>query len=56
LIGARTRQQLSESLGALDVQLTPTDLAQIEAAVPQEAVSGTRYDVHGMQTLDSEKS
>jgi len=55
VIGARTRQQLSESLAALNVQLTPSDIAEIEAAVPQDAVSGTRYDTHGMQTLDSEK-
>ena len=55
LIGSRTRRQLSESLAALNVQLTPGDLAEIEAAVPPEAVSGTRYDAHGMQTLDSEK-
>jgi len=56
LIGARTRQQLSESTAALNVQLTPDDLAEIEAALPPEAVSGTRYDTHGMQTLDSERS
>ena len=55
LIGARTRQQLSESLAALNVSLTPGDLAEIEAALPPEAVSGTRYDIQGMQTLDSEK-
>ena len=55
VIGARTRHQLSESLAALNVKLTPSDIAEIEAAVPQEAVSGTRYDTHGMQTLDSEK-
>ena len=55
LIGSRTRRQLSESLAALNVQLTPGDLAEIEAAVPPEAVSGTRYDAHGMQTLDSER-
>jgi len=55
LIGARTRRQLSESLAALNVSLTPSDLAEIEAALPPEAVSGTRYDIHGMQTLDSEK-
>jgi aryl-alcohol dehydrogenase-like predicted oxidoreductase len=55
LIGARTREQFSESLGALNVQLSPSDLAEIEAAVPPDAVSGTRYDSNGMQSLDSEK-
>jgi aryl-alcohol dehydrogenase-like predicted oxidoreductase len=55
LIGARTRQQLAESLAALNVQLTPADLAEIETAIPRHAVSGARYDAHVMQTLDSEK-
>jgi aryl-alcohol dehydrogenase-like predicted oxidoreductase len=54
LVGARTRQQLSESMAALNVQLTPLDLAEIEAAIPHEEISGTRYDAHGMRTLDSE--
>ena len=55
LIGARTRAQLTESLGALDVELTPEDLARIEAAVPASAVAGTRYDAHQMRMLDSER-
>ena len=56
LIGARTRAQLSESLGALAVELSPADLAQIEAAAPPSAVAGTRYDEHQMRILDSERS
>jgi len=55
LVGARTRAQLAESLGALDVSLAAEDLARIESAVPAEAVAGTRYDEHGMKTLDSER-
>lgn len=55
VIGARTRPQLEESLGALSVQLSSADLASIEAAVPASAIAGTRYDAHGMRTLDSEK-
>src|SRR5262245_15566377 len=38
LIGARTRAQLAESLDALKVVLTPSDIAQLEAAVPAAAV------------------
>ncbi len=56
LIGARTRAQLAESLGALQVPLTPDDLAQIESAVPAAAVAGTRYDEHQMRVLDSERA
>ena len=55
LVGARTRRQLSESLGALDVALESADLARIEAALPTSAVAGTRYDEHQMRVLDSEK-
>ena len=56
LIGARRRDQLTESLGALDIVLTPQDLAVIEAAVPAEAVAGTRYGAAQMSFLDSERS
>jgi aryl-alcohol dehydrogenase-like predicted oxidoreductase len=55
LVGARTRLQLQESLGAREVQLSSADLARIEAAVPASAVAGTRYDAHQMQMLDSER-
>jgi aryl-alcohol dehydrogenase-like predicted oxidoreductase len=55
LIGARTRKQLDESLGAIDVQLSPADLARIEDAIPPSAVAGTRYDAHQMKILDSER-
>lgn len=56
VIGARTRQQLAESLGSLAVKLTPAELAQIEQAMPESAVAGTRYDERQMRMLDSEKS
>jgi aryl-alcohol dehydrogenase-like predicted oxidoreductase len=55
LIGARTRTQLTESLGALQVTLSPEDVARIEAALPPSAVAGTRYDQHQMRVLDSER-
>jgi aryl-alcohol dehydrogenase-like predicted oxidoreductase len=55
VIGARKRTQLTESLGALQVELSPADLARIEEAVPASAVAGTRYDEHQMRMLDSER-
>lgn len=55
VIGARTRAQLAESLGALNVNLTAEEIAAIEAAVPAEAVAGARYDSGQMKSLDSEK-
>jgi aryl-alcohol dehydrogenase-like predicted oxidoreductase len=55
IIGARTRAQLAESLGALDVSLSPEDVTRVEQAVPPSAVAGTRYDAHQMRILDSER-
>ncbi len=55
LIGARKRTQLSESLGALDVSLSPSDLAAIEAAVPKGAAAGGRYAAAQLAHLDSER-
>jgi aryl-alcohol dehydrogenase-like predicted oxidoreductase len=55
LAGPRTRVQLDDLLGALDLALTVDDLARIEAAVPAEEVAGTRYDSHQMAALDSER-
>jgi aryl-alcohol dehydrogenase-like predicted oxidoreductase len=56
LVGARKRSQLAESLGALEVTLTPDEVARIEDGVPAAAVVGTRYDEHQMRSLDSERS
>jgi aryl-alcohol dehydrogenase-like predicted oxidoreductase len=55
LIGARTRAQLAESMGALEITLTPEEVARIEEAIPASAVAGTRYDEHQMRMLDSER-
>lgn len=55
LVGARRRDRLAEALGALEVSLTDEDLAAIEAAVPADAVAGTRYDAFQMSLLDSER-
>jgi aryl-alcohol dehydrogenase-like predicted oxidoreductase len=55
LVGARTRAQLAESLGALAVTLSPAETTQIEAALPPSAIAGTRYDEHQMRVLDSER-
>lgn len=55
LVGARRRDRLAEALGALDVNLTPDDLAQIERAVPPGAAAGDRYPAPMMAHLDSER-
>ena len=55
LVGARTRTQLAESLGALRVTLTAADVARIETTLPPTSVAGTRYDEQQMRALDSER-
>jgi aryl-alcohol dehydrogenase-like predicted oxidoreductase len=55
VIGARTRAQLAESLGALEVHLSAGEMAALESAVPADAVAGTRYGEDQMKHLDSEK-
>ncbi|MFJ9347315.1 aldo/keto reductase [Streptomyces sp. NPDC101237] len=54
LVGARTRERLTESLGALDVTLDEADLAAIEEAVPAGAAAGTRYPAAQMSHLGTE--
>jgi len=53
VIGARTRAQLTESIGALSVTLTSDDLLAIESAIP--AAAGSRYADAQMKHLDSER-
>jgi len=55
LIGARRRDQLAESLGALGVSLSLEDVAAIERAVPKGAAVGARYPEAAMAALDSER-
>jgi aryl-alcohol dehydrogenase-like predicted oxidoreductase len=55
LVGARRRDRLDESLGALRVKLSEADLRRIEAAVPPGAAAGQRYAPQQMAMLDSEK-
>jgi aryl-alcohol dehydrogenase-like predicted oxidoreductase len=55
LVGARTRERLTEALGALDLELTDDDLALIDDAIPTDAVAGDRYLAEQMATLDSER-
>src|SRR5436190_17695781 len=55
VIGARTRECLDEALGALELDLTPDEIAEIERAVPAEAAAGDRYNQQQMAVLDSER-
>jgi len=54
-LGSRTRAQLADGLAALDVTLSPAEVATVEAAVPADEVVGTRYAAPMMAALDSER-
>jgi aryl-alcohol dehydrogenase-like predicted oxidoreductase len=56
LVGARRRDRLAEALGAVNVRLSPDDLASIDDAVPPNAAAGERYSAEQMARLDSERS
>jgi aryl-alcohol dehydrogenase-like predicted oxidoreductase len=55
LVGARRPDQLKEALGALQLHLAPSDLAEFESAIPSDAVAGDRYPTPLMAHLDSER-
>jgi len=55
LVGARRRDRLTEALGALDVKLTPAQLASIAAAFPPGVAAGGRYAEAQLAHMDSEK-
>jgi aryl-alcohol dehydrogenase-like predicted oxidoreductase len=48
--GTKRRTYLEQNASAIDVELTPDDLARIDAELPQPA--GERYDEAGMATVD----
>jgi aryl-alcohol dehydrogenase-like predicted oxidoreductase len=56
LIGTKRRDRLAEALAALELTLTPDELAAIEAAMPADQVAGDRYDPGQMAALDSERA
>jgi len=55
LVGARRRDRLTETLGALPVRLSANDLASLAQAIPAEAVAGERYPAAQLVHMDSER-
>ena len=55
IIGARRRERLAESLGALKVSLSADDVAEIERAIPPDAAAGARYAEAQLAHMDSER-
>ncbi|MBK8258089.1 MAG: aldo/keto reductase [Polyangiaceae bacterium] len=56
VVGARTRKQLADALGALSLDLSAETLALVERAVTPENIAGTRYAAEQMGMLDSERT
>jgi aryl-alcohol dehydrogenase-like predicted oxidoreductase len=50
--GTKRRKYLEENLGALDVELTPGDLAEIDAVAPAGVAAGLRYPEAMMSTVN----
>lgn len=50
--GTTKAHRLEENVGAVDIRLSPDDLAAIEAAVPETSVEGARYDERGLSMVN----
>ena len=50
--GTKRRRWLDDNIAALNVTLTPDDLARIDRAFPPGAAAGDRYHAQGMQTIN----
>ena len=55
VVGSRTRTQLCDTLGALNVRLTAEELRRIDAAASPAKIAGDRYNPIQMEILDSER-
>ena len=51
IFGTKHREYLDENLAALNVQLSPADLDEIEELAPRTAVAGPRYPQHAMEMV-----
>ena len=52
LFGTKRRQYLEENIRALEVELTPSDLEEIDEVAPKGAFAGARYNEAGMRTIN----
>jgi aryl-alcohol dehydrogenase-like predicted oxidoreductase len=50
--GTKRRTYLEENVAALEISLTPNDLARIDAAAPAGAAAGERYPAAGMAAVN----
>jgi aryl-alcohol dehydrogenase-like predicted oxidoreductase len=50
--GTKRRKYLEENAAAVDIKLSPEEVAELEAAVPQEDIAGERYAAANMTAID----
>jgi len=50
--GTKRRKYLEENAAAADIELSPEDVDELEAAVPEDGIAGTRYAEANMKSID----
>jgi aryl-alcohol dehydrogenase-like predicted oxidoreductase len=50
--GTKRRKYLEENAAAADIKLTPAEVAELEAAMPQTEIAGERYSAPAMNAID----
>ena len=50
--GTKQRKYLEENVRAIEVELTPADLEEIDEVAPAGVAAGDRYNAASMKTLD----
>ena len=50
--GTKRRKYLEENAAAAEIKLTPEEVAELEAAVPEDEIAGDRYTAASMKTID----
>lgn len=50
--GTKRRKYLEQNLAALEIELTPDDLARIDQVAPKGITAGARYPEAAMAALD----
>jgi len=50
--GTKRRKYLEENAAAADIKLTPSQMAELEAAIPKSEIAGDRYAAANMANID----
>lgn len=50
--GTKRRKYLEENAAAVDIKLTPSEIAELEAAVPESEIAGDRYAAAALKAID----